>query len=56
MTMADLAAWTHALFAGEIVSPASAAVIEHPGFDQGDRGGPRTHRRPCAGWHRRRRR
>jgi CubicO group peptidase (beta-lactamase class C family) len=36
MTMGDLAAWTDALFSGEIVSPASAAVIEQPGFDQGD--------------------
>jgi len=36
MTMTELAAWTDALFAGEIVSPASAAIIERPGFDQGD--------------------
>jgi CubicO group peptidase (beta-lactamase class C family) len=36
MTMGDLAAWTEALFAGEIVAPASVATMERPGFDQGD--------------------
>jgi hypothetical protein len=36
MTMDQLATWTHALFTGEIVSPASVAIIERPGFDQGD--------------------
>lgn len=36
MTAGDLAAWTHALLTGEIVAPASAAVIASPGFDHGD--------------------
>jgi CubicO group peptidase (beta-lactamase class C family) len=39
MTMADLAAWTHALFTGGIVSPASASTIQRPGFDHGDGAG-----------------
>ena len=36
MTMPQLAAWTHALFTGEIVSAASTAAIAAPGFDLGD--------------------
>lgn len=36
MTTGDLATWTHALFTGQIVSPAAVEVISTPGFDQGD--------------------
>jgi CubicO group peptidase (beta-lactamase class C family) len=36
MTMPDLAAWTHALFSGRVVSQQSADVIAGPGFDHGD--------------------
>jgi CubicO group peptidase (beta-lactamase class C family) len=36
MTTRDLAAWTDALFTGEIVSPSAAAAIAAPGFDHGD--------------------
>lgn len=36
MTTDDLAAWTHALFTGAIVSQHSADAIATPAFDQGD--------------------
>jgi len=36
MTSADLAAWTHALFTGQVVSPASIERISTPGVDLGD--------------------
>jgi CubicO group peptidase (beta-lactamase class C family) len=36
MTMKDLAAWTHALFTGKVVSAESAAAIGKPGRDLGD--------------------
>jgi CubicO group peptidase (beta-lactamase class C family) len=36
MTMEQLAAWTHALFTGDVLSPESTALISTPGFDHGD--------------------
>lgn len=36
MSMPDLAAWTHALFTGQVVSPESAEVIASPQIDQGE--------------------
>jgi CubicO group peptidase (beta-lactamase class C family) len=36
MTTEQLAAWTHALFTGQVVSQESADVIASPGFDHGD--------------------
>ncbi|MDA8368294.1 MAG: serine hydrolase [Nocardiopsaceae bacterium] len=38
MTVRDLAAWTHALFTGEIVSPEAVETLSSPGFDLGDGG------------------
>ncbi len=35
MTTGDLAAWTHALFTGEVVSPGSVEVISRPAVDEG---------------------
>jgi CubicO group peptidase (beta-lactamase class C family) len=35
MTMRDLAAWTHALFTGRVVSPRSVEAITAPGHDLG---------------------
>jgi CubicO group peptidase (beta-lactamase class C family) len=36
MTMEQLAAWTHALFTGDVLSPESTALVSTPGFDHGD--------------------
>jgi CubicO group peptidase (beta-lactamase class C family) len=36
MTMRDLAAWTHALFSGRVVSPESVAAISRPGRALGE--------------------
>ena len=36
MTMGDLATWTRALFAGDLVGEASVDLIASPGFDHGD--------------------
>jgi CubicO group peptidase (beta-lactamase class C family) len=36
MTTRDLADWTHALFTGQVVSPATAELVSRPGFDHGD--------------------
>ncbi|MEU8276513.1 serine hydrolase [Microbispora bryophytorum] len=36
MTTPDLASWTHALFTGRVVSPASAALAARPGWPLGD--------------------
>ncbi|GGO31629.1 hypothetical protein GCM10011574_69660 [Microbispora bryophytorum] len=36
MTTSDLASWTHALFTGQVVSPASAALAARPGWPLGD--------------------
>jgi CubicO group peptidase (beta-lactamase class C family) len=36
MTARDLAAWTHALFTGRVVSPDAAAALAAPTFDHGD--------------------
>lgn len=36
MTARDLAAWTHALFTGRLVSAKSARAISEPGYDQGE--------------------
>lgn len=36
MTTGELAAWTHALFTGQITSRGAAAAIARPGFDHGD--------------------
>ena len=36
MTTGDLAAWTDALFTGEILSEAATATVATPGFDHGD--------------------
>ena len=36
MSMPDLAAWTHALFTGQVVSPESAAAIAAPAVDHDD--------------------
>lgn len=44
MTVPELAAWTHAVFAGEIVGPAAVERIRTPGFDNGDGTG------ETAGW------
>lgn len=36
MTVPELAAWTHALFAGQVVGPDAVERIRTPGFDHGD--------------------
>lgn len=36
MTTSDLALWTHALFTGQVVTPASTKIISTPGHDLGD--------------------
>ncbi len=36
MTVEHLAAWTHALFSGQIVSEKATAILAAPGFDQGE--------------------
>ncbi|MFI7037148.1 serine hydrolase [Microbispora rosea] len=36
MTTPDLASWTHALFTGQVVTPASAALAARPGWPLGD--------------------
>ncbi|MEV4461222.1 serine hydrolase domain-containing protein, partial [Microbispora sp. NPDC049633] len=36
MTMPDLAEWTHALFTGRVVTPASAELAARPGWPLGD--------------------